>query len=125
MEGAGELAEVEAVPSPYLDRPVLDKLVEEGCSRWGLTYALGSMQGWRATMEDFHNCVPQLGGELADWSFFAVFDGHAGSSVARYCSQHLLSQILATGEETRRKGGRRSEGEAEKGVHLCLQVSVP
>ncbi|KAJ3589318.1 hypothetical protein NHX12_010163 [Muraenolepis orangiensis] len=97
--GGGDLAEVvEAVPSPYLDRPVLDKLVEEGCSRWGLTYALGSMQGWRSTMEDFHNCVPQLGGELADWSFFAVFDGHAGSSVARYCSQHLLGQILATGQ---------------------------
>ncbi|CAL8362504.1 unnamed protein product [Lota lota] len=97
-EGGGDPAEVEVGPSPYLDRPVLDKLVEEGCSRWGLTYALGSMQGWRSTMEDFHNCVPQLGGELADWSFFAVFDGHAGSSVARYCSQHLLSQILATGQ---------------------------
>ncbi|KAM4619999.1 putative protein phosphatase, Mg2+/Mn2+ dependent, 1Nb (putative) [Polymixia lowei] len=92
-EGEGE----EIVPSPYLDRPVLDKLTEEGCSRWGLTYALGSMQGWRANMEDFHNCVPQLAGNLADWSFFAVFDGHAGSSVAQYCSQHLLSQILSTG----------------------------
>lgn len=49
-------------------------------------------------MEDFHNCVPQLGGELADWSFFAVFDGHAGSNVAQYCSQHLLGQILTTGK---------------------------
>lgn len=93
-EGEGE----EVTPSPYLDRPVLDKLMEEGCSRWGITYALGSMQGWRANMEDFHNCVPQLGGELAGWSFFAVFDGHAGSSVAQYCSQHLLSQILSRGD---------------------------
>lgn len=95
--GDGEKEEV--IPSPYLDRPVLDKLAEEGCARWGLTYALGSMQGWRANMEDFHNCVPQLGGELADWSFFAVFDGHAGSTVAQYCSQHLLGHMLATGEE--------------------------
>uniref|UniRef100_A0A7N8X6B7 PPM-type phosphatase domain-containing protein n=1 Tax=Mastacembelus armatus TaxID=205130 RepID=A0A7N8X6B7_9TELE len=84
----------EAIPSPYLDRPVLDKLTEEGCARWGITYALGSMQGWRANMEDFHNCAPQLGGQLADWSFFAVFDGHAGSTVAQYCSQHLLGHIL-------------------------------
>lgn len=97
--GEGEKEEV--IPSPYLDRPVLDKLTEEGCSRWGLTYALGSMQGWRANMEDFHNCVPQLGGELADWSFFAVFDGHAGSTAAQYCSQHLLGHILATGESKR------------------------
>lgn len=88
----------EIMPSPYLDRPVLDKLTEEGCTRWGLTYALGSMQGWRANMEDFHNCVPQLGGELADWSFFAVFDGHAGSTVAQYCSQHLLGHLLTSGK---------------------------
>ena len=92
----GEAEEV--IPSPYLDRPVLDKLTEEGCSRWGLNYALGSMQGWRANMEDFHNCVPQLGGQMADWSFFAVFDGHAGDCVAHYCSQHLLTQILTTGD---------------------------
>ncbi|XP_030009134.1 protein phosphatase, Mg2+/Mn2+ dependent, 1Nb (putative) [Sphaeramia orbicularis] len=97
----------EVIPSPYLDRPVLDKLTEEGCTRWGLTYALGSMQGWRANMEDFHNCVPQLGGELADWSFFAVFDGHAGSTVAQHCSQHLLGHILAT-------GGIRPEDDPEK-----------
>ncbi|KAK5622635.1 hypothetical protein CRENBAI_000223 [Crenichthys baileyi] len=95
-EQPGEGEKEEVIPSPYLDRPVLDKLTEEGCARLGLTYALGSMQGWRAHMEDFHNCVPQLGGELAEWSFFAVFDGHAGSTVAQYCSQHLLGHILAT-----------------------------
>lgn len=95
-EHLGEGERDEVIPSPYLDRPVLDKLTEEGCTRWGLTYALGSMQGWRANMEDFHNCVPQLGGEMIDWSFFAVFDGHAGSSVAQYCSQHLLGNLLNT-----------------------------
>lgn len=67
--GAGELSEGEeageeegVIPSPYLDRPVLDKHMQEGCASWGLTYALASMQGWRAHMEDFHNCFPQLGG---------------------------------------------------------------
>ncbi|XP_029029713.1 protein phosphatase, Mg2+/Mn2+ dependent, 1Nb (putative) isoform X2 [Betta splendens] len=96
-ETPGDGDREEAVPSPYLDRPVLDKATEDGCGRWGVTYALGSMQGWRANMEDFHNCVPQLGGPLADWSFFAVFDGHAGSAVAQYCSQQLLGHILSTG----------------------------
>ncbi|XP_034034611.1 protein phosphatase, Mg2+/Mn2+ dependent, 1Nb (putative) isoform X2 [Thalassophryne amazonica] len=96
-EQPGEGEKEEIIPSPYLDHPVLDKLTEQGCGPWGLSYALGSIQGWRATMEDFHNCVPHLGGELNDWSFFAVFDGHAGSMVAQYCSQHLLGHILSTG----------------------------
>ncbi|KAI1903843.1 hypothetical protein AGOR_G00031390 [Albula goreensis] len=100
--GRGEGGEVEeegeeAFPSPYLDRPVLEKHLEEGHARWGLGYALATMQGWRAHMEDDHNCVPSLGGELADWGYFAVYDGHAGSMVAQYCSQHLLDYILATG----------------------------
>lgn len=104
--GAGELSEGEeggdeegVIPSPYLDRPVLDKHMQEGCASWGLTYALASMQGWRAHMEDFHNCFPQLGGELARWGFFAVYDGHAGSAVAQHCSQNLLDHILGTGEQ--------------------------
>ncbi|XP_030638085.1 protein phosphatase, Mg2+/Mn2+ dependent, 1Nb (putative) [Chanos chanos] len=105
--GGGELAEAEQagraeedgiIPSPYLERPVLDKQLEEGCASWGLTYALGSMQGWRAHMEDFHNCFPQLGGELSDWAFFAVYDGHAGSMVAQHCSQNLLEHIMGTGK---------------------------
>lgn len=103
--GAGELAEGEeggeeegVIPSPYLERPVLDKHMQEGCASWGLTYALASMQGWRAHMEDFHNCFPQLGGELSHWGFFAVYDGHAGSMVAQHCSRNLLEHILGTGE---------------------------
>ncbi|KAG9265563.1 protein phosphatase 1A [Astyanax mexicanus] len=103
--GGSELAEGEdgaeeegVIPSPYLDRPVLDKYMEEGCASWGLTYALASMQGWRAHMEDFHNCFPQLGGELSHWGFFAVYDGHAGSTVAQHCSRNLLDHILGTGK---------------------------
>ncbi|XP_062867208.1 protein phosphatase, Mg2+/Mn2+ dependent, 1Nb (putative) isoform X2 [Trichomycterus rosablanca] len=99
--GGGEPAEGEeaaeeegVIQSPYLDRPVLEKYMEEGCASWGLTYALGSMQGWRAHMEDFHNCYPQLGGELSRWGFFGVYDGHAGSMVAQHCSRNLLEHML-------------------------------
>ncbi|KAF7663335.1 hypothetical protein LDENG_00212000 [Lucifuga dentata] len=48
-------------------------------------------------MEDAHTCMPQLAGELAEWGYFAVFDGHAGTTVANYCSRNLLDHILATG----------------------------
>ena len=107
--GGGEQAEGEeaaeeegcVIPCPYLDRPILDKLLEEGCAPWGVTFACACMQGWRATMEDFHNCYPQMGGKLSDWGFFAVFDGHAGSAVAEHCSRNLLEHILATGTYTR------------------------
>ncbi|KAF3705905.1 Protein phosphatase 1B [Channa argus] len=122
-EGEQQGENEEVIPSPYLDRPVLDKLTEEGCTRWGMTYALGSMQGWRANMEDFHNCVPQLSVHLAGWSFFAVFDGHAGSTVAQYCSQHLLGHILATGgigpeDDPQRVKGAIIQGFLQTDKHL-------
>lgn len=83
--------------SPYLQHPILEKHVSEGGSELGVSYAVVSMQGWRAQMEDAHTCMPQLRGELKEWGYYAVFDGHAGSTVARYCSKNLLDHILATG----------------------------
>ena len=98
--GPGEedsLDEDDSMPSPYLERPILEKHVSEGGSRSGMNYAVASMQGWRAQMEDAHTCMPQLRGELTEWGYFAVFDGHAGTTVAQYCSRNLLDHILATG----------------------------
>ncbi|XP_033953736.1 protein phosphatase, Mg2+/Mn2+ dependent, 1Na (putative) isoform X1 [Pseudochaenichthys georgianus] len=83
--------------SPYLDRPILEKHVSEGGSKLGVNYAMANMQGWRSQMEDAHTCKPQLEGELTEWGYFAVFDGHAGTTVAKYCSTNLLGHILATG----------------------------
>ncbi|KAM4627540.1 putative protein phosphatase, Mg2+/Mn2+ dependent, 1Na (putative) [Polymixia lowei] len=95
--GEGEdFDEDDSMPSPYLDHPIMEKHMAEGGSQWGVNYALASMQGWRAQMEDAHTCMPELGGELAEWSYFAVFDGHAGTTVAQYCSRNLLNHILAT-----------------------------
>ncbi|XP_037322481.1 protein phosphatase, Mg2+/Mn2+ dependent, 1Na (putative) [Pungitius pungitius] len=89
--------EDDSMQSPYLDRPNLEKHVSEGGSQLGVNYAVASMQGWRAQMEDAHTCMPQLREELTDWAYYAVFDGHAGSGVAQYCSRNLLDYILATG----------------------------
>ena len=51
------------------------------------------MQGWRTEMEDAHCAVVGVNG-LEDWSFFAVFDGHAGHGVSVHCAQHLLDSII-------------------------------
>ncbi|XP_018607573.1 protein phosphatase, Mg2+/Mn2+ dependent, 1Nb (putative) isoform X1 [Scleropages formosus] len=93
----GEAVEEGAIPSPYLERPILEKHTEQGWSKWGIAYALASVQGWRANMEDAHNCIPEMGAELDAWGFFAVYDGHAGNTVAHYCARNLLDHIMATG----------------------------
>ncbi|XP_058458021.1 probable protein phosphatase CG10417 [Malaya genurostris] len=45
-----------------------------------------SMQGWRISQEDAHNCILNFD---ENTSFFAVYDGHGGAEVAQYCSLHL------------------------------------
>ncbi|XP_062408793.1 protein phosphatase, Mg2+/Mn2+ dependent, 1Na (putative) [Sardina pilchardus] len=87
----------DGMPSPYLDRPVLTKNTAEGGNRWGTNYALASMQGWRAQMEDAHTCVPEMDGQLEEWGYYGVFDGHAGTTVAQFCARNLLQHIMATG----------------------------
>lgn len=114
--GANDNVDEDSMPSPYLERPSMEKYVSEGQSQSGLNYAVASMQGWRAQMEDAHACMPQLRGELTDWAYFAVFDGHAGTTVAQYCSRNLLDHILATGKWT--------EEESEMFTSLCLFIGI-
>ncbi|XP_070846337.1 protein phosphatase 1bb isoform X1 [Chaetodon trifascialis] len=82
----------------FLDKPKTEKHSAHGEGN-GLRYGLSSMQGWRVEMEDAHTAVVGLPHGLADWSFFAVYDGHAGSRVANYCSGHLLEHILSGGAD--------------------------
>ena len=87
----------------FLDRPKTEKENERGSGN-GLRFGLSSMQGWRVEMEDAHSAVIGLPYGLKEWSFFAVFDGHAGSKVAKYCAQNLLEEVTSnsdfTGKET-------------------------
>ena len=75
----------------FLDKPKTEKHNENGMGN-GLRYGLSSMQGWRVEMEDAHCACIGLR-ELKDWSFFAVFDGHAGARVSSYCAEALLEAI--------------------------------
>lgn len=81
----------------FLDKPKTDKFLEHGEGN-GLRYGVASMQGWRIEMEDAHMAKTNLGGALKDWSYFAVFDGHAGARVSAHCAEHLLDAIMATEE---------------------------
>lgn len=76
-----------------LSEPETEKKTHHG-DGLGLRYGISSMQGWRPEMEDAHDVKLGLKYGLDDWSFFAVFDGHAGKSAAVYASELLLEYIL-------------------------------
>ena len=79
----------------FLDKPKTEKHNESGSGNH-LRYGLSSMQGWRVEMEDAHCAYIGLPGEgLKDWSFFAVFDGHAGGKVSAYCAQQMVDMICS------------------------------
>lgn len=60
------------------------------------------MQGWRIEMEDAHVVQISMSSEppFKDWSFYAVFDGHAGSKAAHHSAENLLKTLLATDQFT-------------------------
>ncbi|KAJ3284216.1 Protein phosphatase 2C 2 [Borealophlyctis nickersoniae] len=78
-----------------LSEPVVEKHTSEDKDD-RLIYGASAMQGWRISMEDAHTTILKLedaktGRHL---SFFAVYDGHGGQSVARYSGQKLHQRIV-------------------------------
>ncbi|KAI8075133.1 phosphatase 2C-like domain-containing protein [Gongronella butleri] len=73
-----------------LSEPIVDKTSSTDNSDKFL-YAVSCMQGWRLTMEDAHATVLTL--DDTEASFFGVYDGHGGSTVAEYTGQHLHNKI--------------------------------
>lgn len=58
------------------------------------------MQGWRIDMEDAHVVEISMSSEppFLNWSFYAVFDGHAGNKAAQHSAENLLKTLLATSQ---------------------------
>ncbi len=80
----------------FLPTPKTEKQFDSG-EKNGLKYALVAMQGWRVEMEDAHTIsIDDLG---KDTCLFAVFDGHAGSKVAKKASTELLAQLKQLNKE--------------------------
>lgn len=48
------------------------------------------MQGWRKSNEDAHITAVDF---LPGISLFAVFDGHGGSEVAKFCGIHFVEEL--------------------------------
>ncbi|PSN53499.1 hypothetical protein C0J52_16748 [Blattella germanica] len=69
----------------YLKKPNTEKISTDEVGRRVICGA-SSMQGWRVTQEDAHNCDLEYD---TNTSFFAVYDGHGGHEVAKYTAQHL------------------------------------
>ena len=62
------------------------------CHQLFLQFKFGasSMQGWRKSNEDAHITAIDF---VPDHSLFAVFDGHGGSEVAKFCGNHFVEEI--------------------------------
>ncbi|KAE8259823.1 hypothetical protein A4X13_0g748 [Tilletia indica] len=60
-----------------------------------LLYGISEMQGWRISMEDAHATILKLEGddEKSKISFFAVYDGHGGSAVAKYAGKTVHGRL--------------------------------
>lgn len=58
------------------------------CSQ--LSYAASCMQGWRTSMEDAHISECNI---VDNVHLFAVFDGHGGPEVARFCSKYFVQNL--------------------------------
>ncbi|KAG5449908.1 Protein phosphatase 1A [Clonorchis sinensis] len=81
----------------FLEKPKTEKSSDAGSGN-GIRYGLSSMQGWRVEMEDAHVARVELSGPFKTWSYFGVFDGHAGARVSELCASKLLETILSTEE---------------------------
>uniref|UniRef100_A0A146KPM3 protein-serine/threonine phosphatase n=1 Tax=Lygus hesperus TaxID=30085 RepID=A0A146KPM3_LYGHE len=73
----------------YMSKPVKDKESSDLDGKL-LKCGASSMQGWRVSQEDAHNCCVEFDEDI---SLFAVYDGHGGHEVAEYASTHLPNVI--------------------------------
>lgn len=75
-----------------LSEPIRDKHSESGADERHL-FGASEMQGWRINMEDAHTLLLKLdGGKNA---FFGVYDGHGGSSAAKFSGEHVPKRLAS------------------------------
>lgn len=99
----------------YLSEPLTTKDSSNESNEY-LRCGSSSMQGWRISQEDAHNCILSFDDKS---SFFAVYDGHGGAEVAQYCSLHLPT-FLKTVEAY----GRKEFEQALKAAFLGFDATL-
>eukprot|EP00887_Chlorella_sp_A99_P005127 scaffold25.g5127.t1 len=55
------------------------------------SYGVASMQGWRTDQEDAHASVLEVNDPKT--AIFAIFDGHGGREVSKFCAAHLPQEL--------------------------------
>jgi len=75
----------------YLSQPVRTKEVIRA-ENTDVVAGGAAMQGWRRTMEDAHIVELGLGGDPT-CHLLAVFDGHGGGEVAKFCEKYMAQEI--------------------------------
>ena len=73
----------------YLGKPNLAKDSHIGENQI-MKYGVSAMQGWRLNMEDAHITNLDLPNGNA---LFAVFDGHGGQEVAKFCGKYFTGEL--------------------------------
>ncbi|KAF7391578.1 hypothetical protein HZH68_011121 [Vespula germanica] len=76
----------------YMSKPITNKISTDEVGK-NVAFGASSMQGWRISQEDAHNCCIDFD---KDVSLFAVYDGHGGHEVATYCARNLPNFIKQT-----------------------------
>ena len=74
----------------YLSKPNTEKQSGKG-ENAKVSFGYSSMQGWRMHMEDAHIANGQIADNI---SIFAVFDGHGGAEVAKFCADNFIPNLL-------------------------------
>ncbi|XP_015171924.1 PREDICTED: probable protein phosphatase 2C T23F11.1 [Polistes dominula] len=73
-------------------QPVTTKK-SESCQNYNYYVGSSCMQGWRIKMEDCHVHILSLPDD-PDTAFFAVYDGHGGTTVAKSAEKYLHELIV-------------------------------
>jgi len=74
----------------YLSKPNTTKDSHTGENEF-MRFGVSAMQGWRMNMEDAHISLPNL---TETTGLFAVFDGHGGPEVAKFCAKYMPIELL-------------------------------
>lgn len=110
----------------YLSTPVVEKDIEENVdlqSKRPTAWGVVDMQGWRKSMEDAHIAQTDVKPPTnVDYDhnaqIYAVFDGHGGAEVARFCQLYLID-VLTNQDEW--SGG--TDGTVDADVSKALVAS--
>ena len=102
----------------YLSSPDTRKQVVDGQGK--LTrYGASAMQGWRLNMEDDHISEASFDGDIG---LYAIFDGHGGCEVAKFCAKHFGRELK---KNSNYENGRYEEALKETFLYMDVMLVSP